>query len=635
MAQLRSKFQTTYDKLFEANSTVNTAPNTLPSQYWTDLFSLQVDPEWLSAKFRNFTKEECLHTYKSAFGSLFMASLRTFIERPYDDEKKRNALETLAVILRTILLKDLAGWEVMELLAGSVSESDEVFNRLVEGIETVLEDPEAPVLLKHKTLQLALIFACGIGQLSPGAYLLRRDLFPVIVLFIKSSETTAFTFEAILLLSILSNYHKSEAANLNPYLKRLRGTVDHTFLSKVCWALGFAFDTAVKSYQDIQDDSPPSLVSAFGNLLIALRPDKALSSTPIETPREMFKDQPIEAAVVLLPLYELLQLNPVFPSVIAESLSQEAPSKRPPMVFSFMSLASYLFSHASSVGTPRSLAYANLAMRVCLLVSKDESLVTKLARETGIVRICRQRLPKLPDPPASRPVLCSLFDCCVLWLRHNLHKKLEVASYRQCILTVHSLLWTLGRHRIRLEYSWEELWRALIALLEFLSSRLDNVKVLGRVDELVEETLILLEYAVISAEKLMPTPEALHQFVYELIRSGPTIDKQMSILSALEVPLPSTSEEPPHSASLSPHAQALRAIRTIQNTSAYYQEKINQAGTGMEIGDVMKVIATEVERDGIHIESRKDSEAPPRRSESNSDVNFVKWACHDGLALLS
>jgi hypothetical protein len=32
------------------------------------------------------------------------------------------------VILRSILSKDLAGWEVMELLAGSMSESDRVFN---------------------------------------------------------------------------------------------------------------------------------------------------------------------------------------------------------------------------------------------------------------------------------------------------------------------------------------------------------------------------------------------------------------------------------------------------------------------------------------------------------------------------
>lgn len=43
------------------------------------------------------------------------------------------------------------------------------------------------------------------------------------------------------------------------------------------------------------------------------------------------------------------------------------------------------------------------------------------------------------------------------------------------------------------EYHWEELWRALFALLEFTSSRLDNFKVLGRVEEMVEEVRIVDE----------------------------------------------------------------------------------------------------------------------------------------------
>lgn len=34
--------------------------------------------------------------------------------------------------------------------------------------------------IRHQVLQLAVVFVCGIGQLSPGAYLLRRDLFPAI-----------------------------------------------------------------------------------------------------------------------------------------------------------------------------------------------------------------------------------------------------------------------------------------------------------------------------------------------------------------------------------------------------------------------------------------------------------------------
>jgi hypothetical protein len=35
-----------------------------------------------------------------------------------------------------------------------------------------------------------------------------------------------YTFEAILFLAILANYHKLDAAKLNPYLKRIRETTD-------------------------------------------------------------------------------------------------------------------------------------------------------------------------------------------------------------------------------------------------------------------------------------------------------------------------------------------------------------------------------------------------------------------------
>jgi len=97
-------------------------------------------------------------------GSLFKEALQCFVRLEYQDPRKANALETLVVLLRSILQKDLAGWEIMDVLAGNVSESDQVFGvsgviypvaiplsskcvrwkQLVENIETVLESPDAP-----------------------------------------------------------------------------------------------------------------------------------------------------------------------------------------------------------------------------------------------------------------------------------------------------------------------------------------------------------------------------------------------------------------------------------------------------------------------------------------------------------
>jgi hypothetical protein len=42
-------------------------------------------------------------------------------------ETRAHAVDTLSIILRTVLAKNLAGWEVMEVFAGQVNDADRVF----------------------------------------------------------------------------------------------------------------------------------------------------------------------------------------------------------------------------------------------------------------------------------------------------------------------------------------------------------------------------------------------------------------------------------------------------------------------------------------------------------------------------
>lgn len=127
----------------------------------------------------------------------------------------------------------------------------------------------------------------------------------------------------------------------------------------------------------------------------------------------------------------------------------------------------------------------------------------------------------------------------------------------------------------------------------------------------------------------MPSPEALVDFVvcadllysvaspcltrfraplkYETIRSKATIEKQMDLLTSLEVPM----TDKPRGTALSMHSQAIRAIGTIEGIAKYYGEKIGEQGDGFEIGDVMKLIGAEIERDGVRIEATREPDAPP------------------------
>jgi len=130
--------------------------------------------------------------------------------------------------------------------------------------------------------------------------------------------------------------------------------------------------------------------------------------------------------------------------------------------------------------------------------------------------------------------MCAVLDSNVLWLRHNLRKKLEVNCYlqvfippasalfpkvplissrfrsRACIRTCHQVISFLQKHGIRLgtlsdrlccseldshlhpEYHWIEFWRALLGLLEFLTKKIGELQRAGGLRLLIKEVSALL-----------------------------------------------------------------------------------------------------------------------------------------------
>lgn len=65
--------------------------------------------------------------------------------------------------------------------------------------------------------------------------------------FVKGPETDKFSFEAALLLCVLANFHRSDAARLNPYLRKLTTCDDIEFYEKIIWATDFALNAAIRS----------------------------------------------------------------------------------------------------------------------------------------------------------------------------------------------------------------------------------------------------------------------------------------------------------------------------------------------------------------------------------------------------
>ena len=96
--------------------------------------------------------------------------------------------------------------------------------------------------------------------------------------------------------------------------------------------------------------------------------------------------------MVLLPVYEFLRANPLFTTVLLEDLvSPEGTGQTSPFPCTLITFSSYLCTHASSVYTARSIAYANLALNVLLFLVENGVVMEFLTQTTfPSIHLCRQ-----------------------------------------------------------------------------------------------------------------------------------------------------------------------------------------------------------------------------------------------------
>jgi hypothetical protein len=112
--------------------------------------------------------------------------------------------------------------------------------------------------------------------------------------------------------------------------------------------------------------------------------------------------RPIEAAVALLPVLEMVMVNKTFASVLSQEISSSSQTKSassqassPAVFLTVISLSSYILAHASSAASPRALAYAGLSLKTLLTFLEASELINvlfepcqcpiRLSRQVGLV----------------------------------------------------------------------------------------------------------------------------------------------------------------------------------------------------------------------------------------------------------
>ncbi|KAG0142016.1 hypothetical protein CROQUDRAFT_663095 [Cronartium quercuum f. sp. fusiforme G11] len=481
-------------------------------RFYLDLFCLKIDSAALAAKLDEIPVEALLTTYQRNLADLFEYAVQCL--KPSDDEEMDkirlpNVIATLSIVCRQVLKKkgfENFNMDIINLFAGSLDKSDQLFSDLVAGIDHILASLNQDLEIRHRTLQLALSIVSAVNQGSINAYFLRRDLFNTIATIISDPQTVSLTFDAVLLLGLLANFRRFETRN--PYSVRMEDYVDEKAMERIITLSVIALGDVRLGYMKAQDETPSSLI---GSVLGALSLIKTSAAAP--PPSEPFRTHPIRPTCILLPLFEFLRANTTFLNVVIADDEFWA---------EFLSFGSYLSSHASA--SKRARTYARLMLVMLIVLVEEGGLVLSQKQRTVSVKFCRQRQPQLPltsDQP--RPPISSILDLTILFLRHNLRRELEIESYLACLRLVHSVLVNLQAHQVRLDYDWTGLWRALVCVGSLVGGRGEELKQCENIDKVAQQILDIFSFAVIWAESLFVDTNGIAGLYYEILRAEHTV----------------------------------------------------------------------------------------------------------------
>lgn len=152
-----------------------------------------------------------------------------------------------------------------------------------------------------------------------------------------------------------------------------------------------------------------------------------------------YYNRPSAQTALLLTLFDLINNNTYFLNAITNTGSKldnemsnkknTAEQNKTTFLTSFFSFASYLFENNRS---ERTNIYSRLSLTILLRLVEENTIMNYLAREgsSAAVRLCRQRSPTLPLIKTSRSLFAIVLDDMLLYIRHNVRKKLDLTSYR-------------------------------------------------------------------------------------------------------------------------------------------------------------------------------------------------------------
>uniref|UniRef100_A0A8C3XD10 Armadillo like helical domain containing 3 n=1 Tax=Cyanoderma ruficeps TaxID=181631 RepID=A0A8C3XD10_9PASS len=190
--------------------------------------------------------------------------------------------------------------------------------------------------------------------------------------------------------------------------------------------------------------------------------------------------------------------------------------------------------------------------------------------------------------------------------------------FLRCIQIVHKLLCYQKKCRVRLHYTWRELWSALINLLKFLMSNETVLLAKHNIFTLALMVVNLFNMFITYGDTFLPTPSSYDELYYEIIRMHQNFDNLYSMVLRLSTNAGQWKE---------PASKVTHALVNIRAIINHFNPKIESYAAVNHISQLSEDQVLEVVRsnyDTLTLKLQDGLDQYERYSEQHKEAAFFK-----------
>ncbi|XP_016890462.1 armadillo-like helical domain-containing protein 3 [Cynoglossus semilaevis] len=522
---LKEKVVLMYDEIFSKEDPAKNAP-----RFWDELFLMKVNLEYLELKLES-VDEEVQHS-QANINALFHYCIQALGEE--HPIKVVNALQTLCALFRGVHQKNrsASGFDIINLLMG-FDKAEQRMKDLMERLDSLLCG-EGSESLKSLCLKLMLCLVTVTDNISQNTileYVMINSIFEAILRILSDvSSKHLHGYDPVVLLALLVNYRKYES--VNPYIVKLSIVDDEPTLDGMGMVIQQALTEYNRQFRDKQEETQggffSTLTSMVGSMFIA-DADEKLSVQTNEA--------------ILLALYEAVHLNRNFITVLAQSHPEidiaTTPTTNSPTTpttpLGTMTPTLDMMNNPELPLDPN-LQTTNLLitfLKYASILMQD----TKDEHRLNSARLCLIILTCIAEDQYANAFLhddninfrVNLHKMLVIYLMvefivTHMMKDFPMDLYLRCVQIIHKLLCYQKKCRIRLHYTWRELWSALINLVKFLLSNETTLLVKHNIFHLALLVVNLFNMFITYGDTFLPSSNSYDELYYEIVRMHQVFD---------------------------------------------------------------------------------------------------------------